>query len=397
MDPAKTARAKAPAAFAASLLLAAMAALLLPLPLLNAGDDPPPGEDVAKAIEGLRARYLEDRQAAYERLSAMGSAVEAGLVEVLKDDDFRVRVAAAQLLGEMKSEKAIPNLIALLTGEDPEVKAAVMNALARIGRKAVEAALDALKKDGKDVPPDIIRDITCMQVEILLDALLTPSGSFGYFKGQFNDLKAMGRPGMDVLAEIAGNPGYSFKLIKGEIGVNDFDTRQLIARQMACEGLGECGDQSDIPALKKALDDSTVSEAAAVAMYKLGDTSAIDGQKRELEDAIVAAAKDNPQEAAQLKITLANLYVRLRQDEKAEPLFVQAVETLGDSVGEISVYNLACVYATMGKKDESIRYLRKAVKLGYRDVSWMEMDGDLAPVREMPEYKQIIKEILEED
>ena len=55
-------------------------------------------------------------------------------------------------------------------------------------------------------------------------------------------------------------------------------------------------------------------------------------------------------------------------------------------------YNLACSYALMKKIDQSIKVLRKAVELGYRDFRYMREDRDLEPVRRDPRFRQLLRE-----
>jgi len=55
-------------------------------------------------------------------------------------------------------------------------------------------------------------------------------------------------------------------------------------------------------------------------------------------------------------------------------------------------YNLACSYAKLKRADLSIRSLRKAVELGYRDFSYIRQDHDLDPIRHDPRFGQLLRE-----
>lgn len=55
-------------------------------------------------------------------------------------------------------------------------------------------------------------------------------------------------------------------------------------------------------------------------------------------------------------------------------------------------YNLACTYALMNRADQSIRSLRRAVELGYRDFRYMREDHDLDSVRQDPRFRQLLLE-----
>jgi tetratricopeptide (TPR) repeat protein len=55
-------------------------------------------------------------------------------------------------------------------------------------------------------------------------------------------------------------------------------------------------------------------------------------------------------------------------------------------------YNLACSYALLHRPDQSIKTLRRAVELGYRDFRYMREDRDLDSIRHDPRFRQILRE-----
>jgi tetratricopeptide (TPR) repeat protein len=52
-------------------------------------------------------------------------------------------------------------------------------------------------------------------------------------------------------------------------------------------------------------------------------------------------------------------------------------------------YNLACSYSLTGQLDRAALALEKALRLGYRDFSWLAKDPDLRKLRQHPVYRQI--------
>ncbi len=52
-------------------------------------------------------------------------------------------------------------------------------------------------------------------------------------------------------------------------------------------------------------------------------------------------------------------------------------------------YNLACYFTRMGQKEEGLAELHKAKAIEPKVVEWAAEDGDLAPLRSMPEYKRL--------
>jgi tetratricopeptide (TPR) repeat protein len=55
-------------------------------------------------------------------------------------------------------------------------------------------------------------------------------------------------------------------------------------------------------------------------------------------------------------------------------------------------YNLACSYALLKRPDLSLKTLRRAVELGYRDFRYMREDHDLDSVRHDPRFRQLLRE-----
>ncbi len=57
----------------------------------------------------------------------------------------------------------------------------------------------------------------------------------------------------------------------------------------------------------------------------------------------------------------------------------------------VTWYNLACSYSLLGRLDEALESLRRAVSLGYDDFEYLMKDPDLANVRRVPTFRQLIK------
>jgi len=56
------------------------------------------------------------------------------------------------------------------------------------------------------------------------------------------------------------------------------------------------------------------------------------------------------------------------------------------------LYNVACLFCTIGRTDDAIDALRKAFEKGYRDSGWARRDPDLAPLLSHPEFNRIFPE-----
>lgn len=57
----------------------------------------------------------------------------------------------------------------------------------------------------------------------------------------------------------------------------------------------------------------------------------------------------------------------------------------------MAVYNLACAHAQLGQSDAAFEMLHAALKLGFRSKQQLQMDDDLASLRDKPEFAEILK------
>ena len=80
----------------------------------------------------------------------------------------------------------------------------------------------------------------------------------------------------------------------------------------------------------------------------------------------------------------------LGRDDEAVEWMNKVIENDPDNKG--NYYDQACLYARMGKLQESIAALRTAFEKGFRTFSHIELDDDMDQVRDLPEFKALIKE-----
>ncbi len=58
-------------------------------------------------------------------------------------------------------------------------------------------------------------------------------------------------------------------------------------------------------------------------------------------------------------------------------------------------YNLACALARLGKTDEALGRLQKAIEYGFRDAAHLKVDDDLASLRGEARFKELVKQAAE--
>jgi len=57
----------------------------------------------------------------------------------------------------------------------------------------------------------------------------------------------------------------------------------------------------------------------------------------------------------------------------------------------VAAYDIACIYSRQNKKEEAVKWLKKAVDMGYNNRKMIKTDQDLENIRSTPYYKSLIK------
>lgn len=85
--------------------------------------------------------------------------------------------------------------------------------------------------------------------------------------------------------------------------------------------------------------------------------------------------------------------IDLVQKGKKEEAKREAQRSLELSPGDtVSLYNAACFYSQMGEKELAIDTMRQALLAGWVDFEWIKRDTDLDPIRNEPEYIELMKD-----
>lgn len=355
-------------------------------------------ERIQELIEKLSHRYYDERDAARRELEAIGTPAEGALIEAVNGGEYRVRKAAVELLGKLKSAKAVPRLIEALGDPDEEVARAAADALLAIGKDA-RAAVEARRKEDAGFAKrteDLLRAWIAYDVEATIDPLLTPADGWGFFEGQYRGVVALGPDAIPVLLAMFTDPTYEFRLVPEERG-----QRQLVMRIVAGEALAEFPDASFVARLKDALDGKLpettelwrqnqlmFEEAAAYALWTHGETSYLEGLERRWRDALDRGGFA----AGNARHHLAFTVIRQGRYEEAVAIYRSEIAENPDDSG--AIFNLATVYGKMGKKELALSTLKEAVEAGYSNVEWLKREGYFECIRGTPEF-QAIQQALE--
>ena len=129
-----------------------------------------------------------------------------------------------------------------------------------------------------------------------------------------------------------------------------------------------------------------------VALNDLGDTSRL----------VSSAGKALPLYERYLRLTPDDLNARVQYatilgwagDHERSLIEAHRLESTEGLDGNV-LYNLACIYLNEGDNASGIHALRKSVEHGLRNIDTFRRDPDLAPLRGMPEFEELMRELEE--
>jgi HEAT repeat protein len=253
-------------------------------------------EPLIAALKDTKARV---REAANRSLGKLGDrrAVEP-IIAALKDSNVWVRTAAASALGELADVRAIEPLMAILKVEEGD--ASVLNearrAMVAMGASAIGPFMAMLKEPksaARRRAEDALKEIGSPAVEALIEALKDNNRDVRWTAvntlGQIGDRRAV-EPLTAVLQDEDSNMRWNAIRALGNLNddygnkvlsttlVADLAGNDLTARQVAVEELGRLRSVEAVEALTQVLKDkkSDIRKAAAKALMEIGDTRAVE-------------------------------------------------------------------------------------------------------------------------
>ena len=133
-------------------------------------------------------------------------------------------------------------------------------------------------------------------------------------------------------------------------------------------------------------------QSVLIQMSLMGALGDVDGAREKAKEGL-RRAKDflelNPDENRAWNLGAFALQRLGRDDEAIEWIDTSLRNSPRNS---LLTYNAASFYALAGDTDKSLHYLELAANSGCLNLSWMEQDADLDPVRDKPRFKEIIEQ-----
>ena len=178
--------------------------------------------------------------------------------------------------------------------------------------------------------------------------------------------------------------------------------RQAIARKPDCEGAyfllgralfasGHYQEVADIAdaALEAAAGDYNVYMPIMNAVGALGKTEAVRNLRQRRAQVIENHLREIPEDArARTQLAIDYAVVGRIDDAVREANFAIVLRPNEATV----LYNAACAFCMMNRKDDALEAIRKAWDAGFRDAAWARRDPDLAMLRGDPEFERLYPE-----
>ncbi len=122
------------------------------------------------------------------------------------------------------------------------------------------------------------------------------------------------------------------------------------------------------------------------ALGALGKTEALRNARLQRIQVLEAQLAKVPEDA-RARILLASDYASLQRFEDATREANMAMALRPNDA--IVMYNVACTFCELGKKEEALAAIRKAWNAGFRDPQWARRDPDLALIQGDPEFEKL--------
>ncbi len=357
-------------------------------------------------LKGLRGANEPVRLKSIEGLGgmpALGRPAEEALLGVLSGGDREIRRGAIAALGRAGSAAAVDRLMDLL--EDPEMSAAALEALARIGGPAADRIMQA-EMEGKIElgTAEVFGEIRVqVEVERVLAGLVDAEGGGGYFEGMFKDVGRVGKErAVPVLLRIIRGRDFPYRFKPASPAPEEGYVTQM--QGLAILALGELGVPEAAGDLKEAsagLGMGIYGQDIAVALYRMGDKEPCEDLLRKSgDDADASLQQGDWGSACSLLFSRGIMQSRMGRRDDARESYMKILRIVEEraiparEVGNYptTLYNLACLSALQGEKREAIGWLRKAVEAGFEDRAWMRKDRDLESMWGEEDFKTLSQE-----
>lgn len=329
-------------------------------------------------VSHLKSLSASVRLGAVQKIAATDdSSLGDSLTPLLGDKEKKVRIAAAEAVGRLRCEAAIPALQKCISDPDTEIRMAAVKGLKMIrSPQAAPALVSALS--------DVVAEVAGHAAVALRQlgwepATLGEAAAWRVALGEFDAAVAYGPDAVEPLVRVTKHAPFHLIIRALEALPRTGDPQVVkplldclrhqddIVRSAAATALGQLGDARAVEPLMGILQDRNqqVCQAACGALSKLGDRKAVEGVV-----ALLASA------SADLRTTAAETLGKLRDTQAVEPL-INALKDTTKTVREAAVVALGAL-----KDQRAIEALVRALT----DVEGVIRGGALRSLRMIDAY-----------
>ena len=137
-------------------------------------------------------------------------------------------------------------------------------------------------------------------------------------------------------------------------------------------------------------DEYVVLALAVSALEAAGDAAGADAMARRALSGLERQCELEP-ENARLHYMSAGLLQRLGRGEEGRAYAEKALRMRPDDFA--TLYNVACYYSLAGDSERALDLLERAIHLGGGYYDWIMHDSDLAALRELPRFQQMMADL----
>lgn len=366
----------------------------------------------ADAAAGLYRSTEPDalRESIVAYLSASGDLKhERVLIRALDDKREGARRHAIEGLGKLQTPTAVGALARKLADVDSLEQRAIRDALARMSAAALWAILtsDEAAAMGEETRREIEGLHVRVAIEEHLDAGVAAGQGIGTYAGQFDGLTAEPLDAARVEAILREMIKADYVYISDPSGPWPLRYR----RQLAVLALAAVAGEGAADVLEAAWKEDVERYAGMSQMdLKLVFVTALHrvgrpGPAEKLGAWMETFGKEQFESGSPSGRTLAyevwfyRAMLLARRDKleaaaSAYEALLAKVDERFEALGALH-YNLGCVKARQGKTADALASLQKAVEAGFKDRAWFERDRDLAGLRDLPAFKDLIASLPE--
>jgi len=376
---------------------------------------------LGELLPRFQSPWLDEREAALRQLSAAATAAraEAPWREWLRDPSPVARRAAALLLARDPTLPAGEELrAALLSERDAGVAEALLAALSRRPEELAPVAAVAERTGDAAARGRVSRLLRAVALDALTQKM-RDGGMPGFYDGQWSHVWKLHPRIADELRTIAHDEGLH--LVLRELAVMALhETRDpALEKQLAALILDENEEREDgwdqwrdrSPTLWEDYQHRRfeLSRYVRFSLAKAGMTGPIlrmiHGMERFLamprQQQMIALRGERESDPGSwlyteylrgLLFEIGYYYQQFDDYETAERCYREVLGRFPESRAcENAHYNLACISAIQGKREQALDHLRKAIERGFNDRKWLLEDGDFASLRADPKFLELVE------